>query len=158
MLGSDLRCSSSGEVGQGREEFFAWPIEFSRCFHEDTANQLHWESRKLGCVSHNCGSIVPQLSTTRADKQPRANVDFHKAPLQFASSNARFARPMAPTSRADELHTDGPSADASVVKRQNNISTNRARTGRRDPRRTSQARARLNNPMLTKDGWTKCAM
>src|SRR6266576_3030344 len=126
MRGSDSRCSSSGEVGQGREEFFDSPTEFPRCFREGPANRLHWELRKSGCVIHNCGSIVLQLPTTRTDKQPGANVDFHKAPLRFASSNARFARPMNPTCRADELYRGDPSADASVVNRRSNISTNRA--------------------------------
>src|SRR4030095_223660 len=104
MLGSDLRCSSSGEVGQGREEFLDSPTEFSHWFREGPANHPRWESRKSGCIIHNCGSIALRLPRVRASKLPRANFDFHKETQRFVSSTWRFVRPMVPTSRADELH------------------------------------------------------
>ena len=53
---------------------------------------------------------------------------------------------MSPTCRADELHKGDPFADASVVNRRSNISTNRARTEYRDPPRALRGRAGLSSP------------
>src|SRR5206468_9646514 len=54
--------------------------------------------------------------------------------------------PMVPACHADQRCKADPSADASVVNRRSNISTNRARTECRDPPRALRGRAGLSSP------------
>src|SRR5262245_11213180 len=102
MRGLDLPRFSLGEVGQGRGEFFGPPTGVSLLSSRSgPAYQRHWESRKSDSAIHRSESLRLRLPTTRAGKWPRANVDFHKAPLRFVSSNPHFATPMVPACRAD---------------------------------------------------------
>src|SRR5215472_13325700 len=154
MRGSGLPRFSFDEVALDKVEFFDSPTDFPRCARSGQANQRHWESHKWGSTIPELGTITLPLRIVPAGKRPRANFGFHKAVRRFVFSIAHFAAPMAPACLPDERHVAGPSVDASVAKRRNNISITRERTGRRGRRQAWQAQAGLCSPIRAVAGET----